>query len=568
MFQQDLQNADCIVMMGSNFAECHPVGFRWVMKAKERGARIIHVDPRFTRTSAMADQHVAIRSGTDIAFLGGIVNYIITNGRWFKEYVQHYTNAATLVSADYRDTEDLNGLFSGYDEKGRKYDTTSWAYEGTQPQQEQLAKSANEPHTKEGQPGSDYRRYPPKTDPTLQDPRCVFQIVKRHYARYTPEMVARICGCTADEFVAVAKALCDNSGRERTSSFAYAVGWTQHTVGVQYIRTAGIVQALLGNMGRPGGGIMALRGHATIQGSTDIATLYNLLPGYLPAPSAMVPQHDTFEAWLAKEMPTTGWWANGRKYAVSFLKAWYGDAATKDNEWGYQLLPKNLGDHSHMPMFTAMHDGVVKGFMAIGQNPAVGGQNAVYQRAGLARLEWMVVRDIFMTETAEFWKAPDVTDPGAIQTEVFFLPSTTVPETEGSFTNTQRLIQWHEKGVDAPADCRSDLWFTHHLAKRLKALYAKEPLVLAPGGGWVTVPGVVALLRPPGRIIYLEVSPARALERLEAPSEPSRPLLLRFSRAHATAKDPTKTTIGRAARIATEDGRKKARRRRLAARHL
>jgi formate dehydrogenase major subunit len=460
--------------MGSNFAECHPVGFRWVMKAKARGCRIIHVDPRFTRTSAMADQHVAIRSGSDIAFLGGLVNYIIANDRWFREYVTAYTNAATIVSPDYQDTEDLDGLFSGYDPEGRKYDTTSWAYAGTAagtPNMGGGAKSANEPHSKEGNPGMDLQRHPPRTDPTLKDPHCVFQILKRHYARYTPEAVANICGCTAEEFTSVAKALCDNSGRERTSAFAYAVGWTQHTVGVQYIRTAGIVQALLGNIGRPGGGIMALRGHATIQGSTDIATLYNLLPGYLTAPSAQIPDHDTLEGWLRREMPTTGWWANGRKYMVSFLKAWYGDAARPDNEWGYQFLPKNVGDHSHMPMFVAMHEGVVKGFMAIGQNPAVGGQNAIYQRAGLANLEWMVVRDIFMTETAEFWRAPDVKDPAAIQTEVFFLPSSTVPEIDGSFTNTQRLLQWHDKAVESPGDCRSDIWFTHHLYKRLRALY-------------------------------------------------------------------------------------------------
>jgi formate dehydrogenase major subunit len=472
-----MQNADCIVIMGSNFAECHPVGFRWVMKARERGATIIHVDPRFTRTSAMANMHVPIRSGSDIAFLGGLINYIITNERWFKEYVQHYTNASTIVGPDFKDSEDLDGLFSGFDPQQRKYETRSWAYDGTQPGQEEMTKGADEPHALEGQPGVDYRRQPPKTDPTLQHPRCVFQILKRHYARYTPEMVSRICGCTPAQFTVVAEALCNNSGRERTSAFTYAVGWTQHTVGVQYIRAAGIVQALLGNMGRPGGGILALRGHATIQGSTDIATLYNLLPGYLPAPNAMTPEHASLAGYLSKEMPTTGWWANGGKYTVSFLKAWYGDAARADNEWGYQLLPKNVGDHSHMPMFQAMHDGVVKGFMALGQNPAVGGQNAVYQRAGLARLEWMVVKDIFLTETAEFWKAPDVKDPTAIQTEVFFFPSSTVPEMDGSFTNTPRLVQWHEKGVDSPGDCRSDIWYTHQLVRRLKAMYAREPLV-------------------------------------------------------------------------------------------
>lgn len=458
-------------MMGSNFAECHPVGFRWVMKARERGAQVIHIDPRFTRTSAMSTMYVPIRAGSDIAFLGGLIRYIIENDRWFRDYVLHYTNAAMIVSENFGDTEELDGLFSGFDPTQRSYDTRTWAYDGTTAAQEPVEPSADRPHALEGQPPVDYRRRPPRADPTLQHPRCVFQILRRHYARYTPELVSSVCGCTEEQFVRVAEALCDNSGRERTSAFAYAVGWTQHTVGVQYIRAAGIVQALLGNIGRPGGGIMALRGHATIQGSTDIATLYNLLPGYLPAPSAQVPDHDTLDRYLEREMPTTGWWANGRKYMVSFLKAWYGDAATAANDWGYEYLPKNVGDHSHMPMFTAMHNGVMRGFMAIGQNPAVGGQNAVYQRGGLAKLQWLVVKDLFLTETAEFWRAPDVEDPTQIQTEVFFFPSSSVPEMDGSFTNTQRLVQWHDKAADPPGECRSDIWFTHQLVKRLKALY-------------------------------------------------------------------------------------------------
>lgn len=456
--------------MGSNFAECHPVGFRWVIKARERGARVLHIDPRFTRTSAMADQHVPIRSGTDIAFLGGLINYILTHETWFKEYVLHYTNAATIVTKEFQDTEDLDGLFSGFDGQARQYDPASWAYAGSEAPGG--GRHNNPEHPPQAEGGTPRAGAAPRTDPTLQHPHCVFQILKRHYARYTPEMVADVCGCTVEQFTMVAETLSANSGRDRTSAFAYAVGWTQHTVGVQYIRAAGIVQALLGNIGRPGGGILALRGHSTIQGSTDIATLYNLLPGYLSAPSAQIPEHATLDGWVKHEMPATGWWANGRKYMVSFLKAWYGDAARADNQWGYQFLPKNVGDHSHMPMFTAMHDGVVTAFFAMGQNPAVGGQNATYQRGGLAKLEWMVVRDIFLTETAEFWKAPDVTDPSAIATEVFFLPAATVPEMDGSFTNTQRLVQWHEKAVDPPGDCRSDLWFTHHLAKRLKRLYA------------------------------------------------------------------------------------------------
>ena len=450
-FQQDLQNSDCIVIQGSNMAECHPVGFRWVMKAKERGAKIIHVDPRFTRTSAMADLHVPIRSGTDIAFLGGIINYVLQNDLYFKEYVEAYTNASALVSPDFRGPEDLDGLFSGHDPESRTYDDSTWRY--------QLAPVA------EGEVQGI-----PLRDPTLRDPGCVFQIMKRHYSRYTPEMVARICGCSEEQLLTVARALVENSGRERTSAFCYAVGWTQHTVGVQYIRTCAILQLLLGNIGRPGGGIMALRGHATIQGSTDIATLYHVLPGYLPTPDARK-RHDTLAEYIAAETKRTGYWANFPKFIVSFLKAYFGEAATPENDFGYQWLGKIIGDHSHMPMFVAMNEGAIRGFLCVGQNPAVGGQNATYQRRAMGKLEWMVVRDLFETETAAFWKAPGV-DPAEIQTEVFFLPSSVSPEVEGSFTNTQRLIQWREKGGKSPGDCRSDIWFTVHLGHRLKRLYA------------------------------------------------------------------------------------------------
>ncbi len=273
-------------------AECHPVAFRWVMEAKNRGATVIHVDPRFTRTSAVSDLHVPLRPGSDIAFLGGIVRYIIENERWFKEYVLEYTNAATLVDPRYRDTEDLDGLFSGFDPKAQKYEWETWAYDGvpgTVP-----AAGHKQVYSESGAGGSPAELSPEKMltrkqDRTLQDPRCVFQIVKRHYSRYTPEMVADVCGIPKDLFLQVAETLCRNSGRDRTGAFVYAVGWTQHTVGVQYIRTAAIVQLLLGNMGRPGGGIMALRGHTSIQGSTDIPTLFDLLPGYLPTPHSVLP---------------------------------------------------------------------------------------------------------------------------------------------------------------------------------------------------------------------------------------------------------------------------------------
>ncbi len=458
------------MIMGSNMAECHPVAFRWPMKAKEKGAKLIHVDPRFTRTSAMADIHAPIRAGTDIVFLGALVTYILNSNRWntdpfFKEYVVNYTNAATLITPDYRDAEDLDGLFSGLNADKRQYDPASWAYQrGSQP--------ATVPAGQEQTYSETLVALLPakaKTDPTLQDPQSVFQILKRHYARYTPEMVENVCGCPKDKFVQVAETLLQNSGRDRTSAIVYAVGWTQHTVGVQFIRTAGIVQALLGNAGRPGGGILALRGHASIQGSTDIPTLYHSWSGYINAADARK-KHDTLRDFILTETPPTSYWANTPKFAISLLKAWFGDDAQPANDFGYNALPKITGDHSHLPMFVLMHAGGIKGFLVIGQNPAVGGQNAEFQRTAMGNLDWMVVRDYFETETATFWKRPGV-DPKTIKTEIFFLPGAVPAEGTGTFTNTQRLLQRHDKAVDPPDDARTDLWFTYHLGRRLKELY-------------------------------------------------------------------------------------------------
>jgi formate dehydrogenase major subunit len=458
------------MIMGSNMAECHPVAFRWPMKAKEKGARLMHVDPRFTRTSAMCDIHAPIRAGSDIVFLGALVNYIINSERWntdpfFKEFVVNFTNAATLVNPEYRDAEDLDGIFSGLDADKKRYDPTTWGYQrGPKPETKPAGQEQTYSETLVTLlPGV------PLTDPTLEDPLTVFQILKRHYARYTPEMVERVCGCPRDKFVAVAETLLANSGRDRTSAMVYAVGWTQHTVGVQFIRTAGIVQALLGNVGRPGAGILALRGHATIQGSTDIPTLYHSWSGYINAADARK-KHDTLRDFILTETPSTSYWANNPKFIISLLKAWFGDAATPENDFGYNSLPKITGDHSHLPTFVLMHEGGLKGFLAIGQNPAVGGQNAEFQRTALGNLDWMVVRDYFETETAAFWKRPGV-DPKTIKTEVFFLPAAHVAEGTGTFTNTQRLLQQHDKAVDPPDDARTDLWFTYHLGRRLKELY-------------------------------------------------------------------------------------------------
>jgi formate dehydrogenase major subunit len=453
-------------------AECHPVGFRWVMEAKARGATVIHVDPRFTRTSAVADLHVPIRAGSDIAFLGALVHYVIENERYFKEYVVRYTNAPALITEEFQDTEDLDGLFSGWDEKNGQYDPASWAYEGTDvgPAAGQREHFTGEPKSERGtQRGAQH------FDSTLQNPRCVFQILKRHFSRYTPELVEEVCGVPRDLFLRVAETICASSGRERTTAFCYAVGWTQHSIGVQYIRTAAILQLLLGNIGRPGGGIMALRGHASIQGSTDIPTLYNILPGYLPMPKD---KHDTsFEKYLKLNGSTSGWWSEFPKYIVSLLKAWFGEAATAENGWLFDALPRLSGDHSHMTTVSAMADGQVKGYFLMGENPTVGSMHGALHRAAQRKLDWLVVRDFAVTESADFWRdAPEIergeVRPEDIPTEVFFFPCAAHTEKDGAFTNTQRLLQWHHKAVDPPGDCRSELHFILHLGRRLKKLYA------------------------------------------------------------------------------------------------
>ena len=466
--------------MGSNMAENHPVGFQWVMEAHLKGAKVMHVDPRFTRTSAMANLHVPIRAGTDIAFLGGIINYILENDRYFRDYVVHYTNAPVLVNDDFADTEDLDGLFSGYDPESSSYDVSTWQYKGTSVSGAagrremggitgEQAHYAQSSQLEEGEP--------PEMDETLEHPRCVFQLLKRHYRRYTPEMVERVCGCKKEQFLEVAEALCENSGREKTSAFAYSVGWTQHTNGVQNIRAAAIVQLLLGNIGRPGGGIMALRGHASIQGSTDIPTLYNILPGYIPMPNAHA--HSNLQMFVARNSARTGYWGNMEAYTVSLLKAYWGDAATAENDYCFDYLPRLTGDHSVYPAIMGMVDGWCKGFFVMGQNPAVGAANGKLQRLALANLDWLVVRDFSETETASFWyDSPEIEtgelEPEDIGTEVFFLPGAAHTEKDGSFTNTQRLLQWHHKAVEPKDDCRSELWFMYHLGRKVKEKLANS----------------------------------------------------------------------------------------------
>lgn len=498
---QDLSNSDCIVIQGSNMAECHPVAYQWVTEARLKGAKVIHVDPRFTRTSATADKHIPIRAGSDVVLLGALINHILTSELYFKEYVVAYTNAATLVSEKFQDTEDLDGLFSGYDDDKGSYAPDTWAY-ATAGEEDGAAapgtiggpaaghegggdgghehghstseRAAGDEHGSGG-PALEHARV--LRDESLQDPRCVFQILKKHYARYTPEMVADTCGVSVDDFAYLAKAVTENSGRDRTTAFVYAVGWTQHTLGAQFIRTAAIIQLLLGNMGRPGGGIMALRGHASIQGSTDIPTLYNILPGYLAMPVAGL--HDTWDEYLgaigSKEQK--GFWANADTYAVSLLKAWWGNAATAENDWCFDYLPRLSGAHGTYQTTMAMLDDEVEGYFLLGQNPAVGSAHGRMQRKAMSHLKWLVVRDFAMIESATFWKdGPEIATGEMraedIQTEVFFMPAAAHTEKSGSFTQTQRMLQWHHKAVPPPGDAQSELEFFYELGRRVREILA------------------------------------------------------------------------------------------------
>ena len=465
-------------------AECHPVGFQWVMEAKARGATLIHVDPRFTRTSALADIHVPIRAGTDIAFLGGIVNYVLQNDKYFRDYVVAFTNGPTIVNEDFRDTEDLDGVFSGLDTENRTYDPATWQYEGMEVQssagqrdQQYEERTEGGQSVKESAKGHSYGSGGPaikghaERDETMTHPRCVFQILKRHYARYTPEMVEQVCGIPPELFLRVCEAVTANSGRDRTTAFTYAVGWTQHSVGVQYIRTAAILQTLLGNIGRPGGGIMALRGHASIQGSTDIPTLFNILPGYLPMPHAH--KHMDLDSYVEGESAPQGYWGNMRSYLVSLLKAYWGEHATAGNEFCFDYLPRLTGSHSTYETVYAQLDGECKGYFIMGENPAVGSANAKLQRLAMANLDWLVVRDFSLIESATWWKdGPEIATgelrTEEIPTEVFFMPAAAHTEKDGSFTNTQRLLQWHHAAKEPDGDARSELWFTYHLGRIIR----------------------------------------------------------------------------------------------------
>ncbi len=480
----DIKNSDCILIIGGNTAENHPIAMKWALKAREeRGAKIIHVDPRFTRTSAVADIYAPLRSGTDIAFIGGMIKYILDNELYHKEYVLNYTNASFIV-ADTYNFDPETGLFSGYtfdeEKKIGQYDLKQWDY-------------------KRDENGM------PVKDPTLNDPRCVFQLLKQHYSRYDIDTVCRITGTPKDKYLEVLKAYCATGAPDKVGTILYAMGTTQHSVGSQNCRSYAILQLLLGNVGRPGGGVNAMRGENNVQGATDMALLNHYIPGYITCPTNTADHKDLlaflkketpgaakvaasnldeFRAAVAAGIPNSGFRINTSKWVVSMLKAWWGDAATPENDFAYHYLPKRDAkkNYSHMGMFEAMYNGELDGLFINGGNPVVGGPNANKEQVALTKLKWLVVLDLWLHETAEFWsykawerpveneKVPKLT-PKDIQTEVFFLPAAGVYEKEGTASNTGRWMQYRWKAAEPLGDSKPDLWIINELAKRIKKLY-------------------------------------------------------------------------------------------------
>ena len=446
----DLKNADYFLIIGSNAAENHPASMTWIHKAMdERGAKLIVVDPRFTRTASQADIFLPLRSGTDIPFYGGLMKYIIENELYHKDYVAVYTNAATLIHPDFKGPVDLDGLFSGYDAEARKYDRSTWAYQTD----------------KDGKP---------LRDETLQNPQCAFQHLKRQYTRYDLDTVSQVVGCDRAQLELVYKTYAESGAPEKTGSILYAMGQTQHTVGSQNVRCMAMVQLLLGNVGRPGGGVNALRGESNVQGSTDMAILAHIIPAYMATPSAG--KHPTLKDYLAKETPSGGYWVNKPKFLISLLKAWWGDGATAANDFAYDYMGKveSASNHYWIPLFESMHAGTIKGCWIMGMNPAVSGPNARFEREALKKLDWMVIQEIFETETVGFWKAPGE-NPAEIQTEVFVLPAADAMEKEGSIVTSGRLIQWRPKVAKAPGEALPDHQILNLIGRRLQELYASDP---------------------------------------------------------------------------------------------
>jgi len=449
----DIKNADVVLVMGGNPAEAHPCGFKWAIEAKvKKRARLVVVDPRFTRTAAMADLYAPIRPGTDIAFLGGVIRYLLANGKIQRDYVKAYTNASFLLNEGF---DFSDGLFAGYDAEKRRYDKSTWAYQ------------------------TDKDGYA-KVDPTLSDPNCVFQRMTRHYERYTPEMVERVCGTPREKFLKVCEVVASTAVPDRTMTSLYALGWTQHTVGSQNVRSIGIVQLLLGNMGMSGGGINALRGHSNIQGLTDLGLLSHALPGYLTLPTDDDPDLKTYlEKRTLKPLRPgqLNYWSNYPKFFVSLMKSWFGSAATKENDFAYDYLPKIDAPYDVLRVTELMSKGKVNGYVCQGFNPLASFPDKGKVAAGLAKLRFLVVIDPLATETSEFWRNHgefnDV-DPAKIETEVFRLPSTCFAEEDGSLVSSSRWLQWHWKAAEPPGEAKADPEIVGELFLRLRQLYAKE----------------------------------------------------------------------------------------------
>jgi formate dehydrogenase major subunit len=475
----DIKNTDMMLIMGGNPAENHPCGFKWVIEAKrERNAKLIVVDPRFTRTASTADLFLQIRAGADIAFLGGFIRYALENNRIAKDYLVNYTNAAFLIEEGFKLPDD--GLYSGFDEATKSYDRATWNY---QQGGDASGKTAAGDPPATAAPAM----LPPNVayDLTLQHPRCVLQLLKKHYSRYTPEMVERITGISKEQFLKAADfftSIRKDGDTKKVATVIYAVGWTQHTFGTQIIRTAAMLQLLMGNVGRAGGGVNALRGHSNIQGATDMAGIFDNLPGYLKVP---VPADGDLAAYLKRITPTSSkpgpwdsfnYWSNTPKFAVSFLKAMYGDAATKQNDFAFHYLPKIDRNYSWVEIWDSMYRGAVKGMFAFGMNGVMIGPDQQKNIAALKKADWLVVGEIYPDETSEFWRAPGITadEMKTINTTVYRLPCAGFAEKDGSMTNSARWLQWKNAAVPPPGDARLDQDIVAQIFLRVRELYRKE----------------------------------------------------------------------------------------------
>src|SRR5256712_1362744 len=485
----DIKNTDMMLIMGGNPAENHPCGFKWAIEAKRnRNAKMIVVDPRFTRTASVADLFCQIRAGADIAFLGGVIRYAIENNRIAKDYLLNYTNAAFIVKDGFKLPE-TDGLFSGFDAKSQTYDKSSWNYAGG----DASGKPVPEPHViavaahPANGPLPPARALPEKVayDFSLQNPNCVFQLLKKHYSRYTPEMVERITGIPRQKFEDAANLFTSvrkDGDMKKAATIIYAVGWTHHTFGTQIIRTAAILQLLLGNVGRAGGGVNALRGHSNIQGATDMAGIPCNLPCYLKVPT---PADTSFEGWTKRITPkpakpgqwdSFNYWGNTPKFAVSFLKAMYGDAATKQTDWAFDYLPKVDRNYSWVYLWDNMYNGNVKGIFAFGMNGVAIGPDSKKNVEALKKADWLVVGEIYPDETSEFWKSPGITtdEMKEIQTTVYRLPCAGFAEKDGTFTNSARWLQWKNTALPTPGNCRLDQAIVAQIFLKVRELYKKE----------------------------------------------------------------------------------------------